>query len=117
MISQSKYKNKKVTFNGITFDSQKEYFRYKVLLQLEKQGKIKSLKLQVPFELIPSQYVTINNKKKCIERSCVYYADFTYIDCEKNEYVVEDTKGNRTEAYKIKKKLMLYVYGLTILET
>lgn len=52
---------------------------------------------------------------RCIEKACVYYADFVYIDKDGNK-VVEDAKGVRTEAYKIKKKLMLYRHGIKIVE-
>lgn len=113
----NKYGNKKITYKGITFDSQKEFFRYKVLLNMEQKGLISDLKLQVPFELIPSQYKVINGKKKCIEKACVYYADFVYTNIENGEMIVEDAKGKRTDVYIIKKKLMLYKYGIEILET
>ena len=42
----TKYKNKKVVLNGITFDSQKEARRYRDLSLLERAGEIKSLELQ-----------------------------------------------------------------------
>ena len=42
-------------------------------------------------------------------------ADFTYY--ENGEYVVEDCKGYRTDTYKLKKKLMLWVHGIRIKET
>ena len=61
---------------------------------------------QVKFELIP---------KIGDERPCNYIADFTYM--ENGELVVEDVKGVRTDAYKIKKKLMLWVHGIRIKET
>jgi hypothetical protein len=52
---------------------------------------------------------------KCIEKSCVYYADFVYKDADGN-VVVEDAKGMKTEAYKIKRKLMLWVHGIKVIE-
>ena len=101
----SKYHAVKTTVNGITFDSRKEAHRYYELLLLEKAGEISNLKLQVPYELIPKQPG---------ERACIYKADFVYED--QGETIVEDVKGVRTDAYKIKRKLMLWRYGIRIRE-
>ena len=49
-----------------------------------------------------------------IEKACKYVADFTYH--ENGDLVVEDAKGVKTEAYRIKKKLMLKEYGIKIRE-
>jgi hypothetical protein len=91
---------------------------------LQRAGEIRELQTQVPFELIPSQREpdTVGKRGgikqgKCIEKSCVYYADFVYKDANGN-VVVEDAKSpaTRTEAYRIKKKLMLWVHGIRIQE-
>lgn len=117
----SKYHNRKITRDGMTFDSMKEYRRYKELLLLERAGKIEKLRRQVKFILIPSQYEkTVDpkagkSKLQCIERECSYYADFVYI--ENGETVVEDTKGLKTDVYILKRKLMLEKYGIRIRET
>lgn len=121
-----KYGNKKTTQDGIFFDSKKEARRYAELKMMLRAGVITDLELQKPFELIPAQYEPVvrygkNGKrledgKRCIERACVYKADFTYFDKEKNTMVVEDTKGMRTTEYIIKRKLMLYKYGIRIVE-
>ena len=103
----SKYKNRRLTApDGQKFDSVAEYHRWGCLRLLERAGAIKDLKRQVKYELIP---------KQSGERACNYIADFTYI--ENGELVVEDVKGVRTDAYKIKKKLMLWVHGIRIKET
>ena len=103
----SKYGNRRMTApDGQKFDSVKEYHRWGCLRLLERAGAIKDLKRQVKYELIP---------KQSGERACNYIADFTYI--ENGELVVEDVKGVRTDAYKIKKKLMLWVHGIRIKET
>lgn len=49
-----------------------------------------------------------------IERECSYKADFMYE--ENGKSVVEDVKGFRTKEYIIKRKLMLYQYGIRISE-
>ena len=108
---RSKYRSKKVTVNGITFDSKKEATRYQELLLLERAGQIRGLERQVKFELIPSQKIN----GKVVERACSYIADFVYYDSE-NNYIVEDTKGFRTSDYIIKRKLMLSVFGIYIKE-
>lgn len=44
-----------------------------------------------------------------------YVADFVYKD-ENGEEVVEDVKGMRTKEYIIKRKLMLWQYGIQVRE-
>ena len=103
----NKYGARKVKApDGQVFDSVKEYHRWGVLRLLERAGRISDLKRQVSYELIPKQQG---------ERACSYVADFTYI--EDGKLVVEDCKGFKTDVYKIKKKLMLYVHGIKIKET
>lgn len=106
----AKYHNKKTTYDGKTFDSKKEADRYAELRLLERAGKISGLMWQVPYMLIPAQYIG----GKCVERSCVYVADFVYH--VGGNVVVEDTKGVRTPDYIIKRKLMLKEYGIRIKE-
>lgn len=74
----SKYRSKKITVDGITYDSKKEYRRHAELLLLEKSGAISDLKRQVRFELIPSQ--RDRSSKKVIERNLTYIADFVYTE-------------------------------------
>ncbi len=119
MRPKSKYGSRKTVVDGIAFDSIREGSRYKELRLLERAGMITDLRRQVKYLLIPAQYetVTINGKEKsrCVERATVYIADFVYVEC--GELVVEDCKGFRTEAYIIKRKLMLQNYGIRIRET
>lgn len=121
MRSRSKYHSRKVTVDGVTFDSQKEYRRFRELCLLEKAGRITDLQRQVKFVLIPAQYEpdTIGKRGgvkrgKLIERECSYIADFTYT--EDGKQIVEDTKGFKTTEYIIKRKMMLYRYGIRIIE-
>ena len=112
--------------SGHIQDSKKEAKRCNELVILEKAGVIQNLRQQVKFVLIPAQREPTNEvyKKgarkgqpkegKVIEQECSYYADFTYL--EHNKLVVEDTKGMRTADYKIKRKLMLSVYGIRVKE-
>lgn len=125
-MRRSKYGNRKTVVDGITFDSKKEANRFRELQLLERAGKITALQRQVKYVLIPTQREFSNEiyKKgahqghfkpgKVLEKECSYIADFAYI--QDGAYVVEDTKGVRTEAYKIKWKLMLERYGIQIQE-
>ena len=105
-----KYRNKKVTIDGIVFDSKREAKRYTELKLLERVGQIHGLELQKEYILIPSQKIN----GKVAERAVKYKADFVYT--EDGKTVVEDTKGMRTKDYIIKRKLMLYVHGIRIKE-
>jgi hypothetical protein len=111
MIKHSKYGNKKITVNGKTFDSKKEYNRYCELRLLEKAGAISNLQTQVRYVLIPAQR---GENGKVIERQCCYIADFTYL--QNGEIIAEDTKGFRTPEYILKRKMMLYFHGIRIKE-
>lgn len=121
----TKYKNKKVTIDGITFDSKRESNRYTELKLLERAGKIQGLELQVKYALIPAQYEIferygkkgqrLKDGRKCVEKECAYIADFVYTD-DAGQTIVEDTKGMRTKDYIIKRKLMLYRHGVKIRE-
>lgn len=122
MAYLSKYGNKKVNRNGITYDSQKEANRHAVLKLLERAGKIADLQRQVKHVLIPAQYEpdTVGvrggvKRGKLLEREVSYVADFVYT--EDGKTVVEDVKGFKTPEYIIKRKLMLYLYGIKIKET
>ena len=108
----SKYHSKKVTdLDGNVFQSKREYRRWNDLQLLGRAGMIKNLRRQVKFVLIPAQRIN----GKIVERECSYIADFVYEADGKT--VVEDCKGFRTDTYKLKRKMMLYKYGIRILET
>ena len=122
----SKYHSRKVTVNGITYDSKKEAYRHQELLLLERSGAISHLQRQVEFELIPAQREPdvpgkrggIVKRGKIVERKCSYVADFVYT--EDGRTVVEDVKGYKQgtayDVFVIKRKLMLFVYGIRIRE-
>lgn len=106
----SKYHSRKVTIDGVTYDSLKEYHRFCDLKLMQRAGIITGLQRQVKYELIPTQRIN----GKVIERPVNYYADFVYkMD---RQLVVEDVKGYKTPEYVIKRKLMLSVYGIQIHE-
>ena len=74
--------------------------RYLELKQLEKSGEISDLELQPKFLLIP--------KTEKGGRAVYYIADFKYTKDGKTIY--EDVKGVQTDVYKLKKKLLMWIY-------
>lgn len=108
---KNKYNNTKVEYKGIKFDSIKEMKHYQLLEYLQRIGEIKELKLQVPYELIPKY--KINNKTV---RKTTYIADFTYITTKDDKLHIVDTKGFKTDVYRLKKKMVEYKYGVEIEE-
>ena len=122
---RNKYGNRKVTFNGETFDSKRELSRYQELLLMQRAGMIHDLMRQVRFELVPTQYESyvrysaktgkrLKDGQRCVELAVNYIADFVY--WEGDQMVVEDAKGVRTEGYIIKRKLMRLQHGVAIRE-
>jgi hypothetical protein len=102
---KNKYLNKKVTVDGIEFDSVKEANYYLYLRQLQKTGEVVKIELQPRFELLPG--FAKNGKKY---RPINYTADFkvTYAD---GRVEVIDTKGYKTQVFKLKHKLFEYKYS------
>lgn len=110
-MTKNKYNARKVEIDGIAFDSAKEAARYRELKLMQRAGEIRDLQLQVEYELIP---------KQAGERACNYIADFVYQDVRTGKTVVEDVKGYKKGAayniFAIKRKLMLWRYGIKIVE-
>lgn len=129
----NKYHNRKVTWDGLTFDSEKERDRYKVLKAAQERGEIRGLRCQVEYELIPKQTRPVLRvlrtktkvEERCAERAVKYMADFVYAKPEPDgtwQAIVEDVKGaggrgrfsTQTKDFVIKRKLMLYVHGIVL---
>lgn len=104
MKFQNKFRAKKTTVDGITFDSKKEADYYCELCMRRCAGEVVDFDLQVPFELQPS----FKWQGKTI-RAIKYVADFVVQNRDGSEEVI-DVKGVRTETYKVKKKLFQYKY-------
>lgn len=126
-MSRNKYRNDKIITSEGLFDSQREHQRWVALKLMERAGLIKDLDRQVKFQLLEPIYEyyhrysdktgkRLKDGKRLIEHGVSYVADFVYIDCRTGEKVVEDAKGCKTEAYKIKRKLMLYFHQIRIRE-
>lgn len=110
----TKYFGENVVVDGETYDSLNEYYRWSHLRQLELDGKISELKRNIKYVLVPAQ----QQDGKLVEYEVSYTADFEYIlDGEK---VVEDIKsyarGASYQLFSIKRKLMLYKFGIRVKE-
>lgn len=115
----NKYNARKTEVDGIVFDSQKEANRFAELKLMQKAGLIKDLQRQKKYCVIP----TVEGEKGKIKQRATYYiADFVYYEKQSNtnwwKLVVEDVKSPATitATYKLKKKLMLWRYGIEIKE-
>jgi len=111
------------------YASKREAARAAELKLLAKAGKIRNLREQVVFELIPVQRNQLTGK--VLERAVTWTADFVYeaeqevvwlvagapgpVGMEWGQ-VVEDAKGMRTQQYVIRRKLMLHVHGIRVRE-
>ena len=99
-----KYNNRKIEIDGYTFDSRLEADFYLRLKPLVKIGKIKELKIHPRYLL--QEGFTKNGKHY---QPIYYIADFEAL-YDDGTVVIYDTKGMRTEVYKIKRKLFEYRY-------
>lgn len=109
----SKYRAVRTDVDGIKFDSKKEAKRYEELKLLEKAHKIYNLERQYSYELQPK--FTYKGK---VVRAITYVADFHYVD-EYGHVIVEDVKSAITKknpVYILKKKMLLYKWGVEIKE-
>lgn len=115
-MSASPYKRMANKFGAIKtngYASKKEARRAAELKLLERAGEITNLHEQVKFGLLPKQ----TRSDGSMERKVEYIADFTYEDTVTGKCIVEDVKGMRLPEYIIKRKLMLYIHVITVLET
>lgn len=96
----SKFHAKKVTEDGITFDSRMEHARYCQLITLVRAGDIYGLTIHPSFELAPK--TTVNGKKL---RAIKHELDFSYYEEGNSTLIVEDTKGVETAIWRLKYNL------------
>jgi hypothetical protein len=102
----SKYKAVRTIIDNIVFDSKREATRYQELKLLQLAGSIKGLELQPEFPLLVKTGKSVGK----------YRADFKYYDLARRVWVYEDSKGVRTAVYRLKKKIVEEVHGVTIEE-
>ena len=101
---------KRTVVNGIKFASQREATRYGELRLLDSFDKIHALKLQPRFLIVIGRVPVLKRSERYPNgRPLTYVADFSYIDTETGNRIIEDVKmqsGHKTEVYKIKRALM-----------
>ena len=107
---QNKYKNQKIKREGMTFDSQREGDYYCELKMLRMAGEVIDFERQVTFELQPK----FKHSGKT-ERAIKYIADFV-VHYKDGRTVVVDVKGDKTDVYRIKRKMLLYKHPDMIFE-
>lgn len=103
---RSKYNNKKVIYDGKTFDSVHEYKVYLALKQDQAEGRIQNLECQVKFQ------IELNGIK-----IAKYIADFCYQ--HNGKQVIADAKSpitRKNSTYRLKAKLIAAQYGIKITE-
>lgn len=109
-MAWGKYHNRKVVIDGITFDSQREGDYYCELKMLRMAGEVIDFERQVAFELQPK----FKHFGKT-ERAIKYIADFV-VHYKDGRSVVVDVKGDKTDVYRIKRKMLLYKHPDMVFE-
>ena len=110
-VKPNKFNAQKTTLDEIEFHSKKEADYYAELLILQKAGEVTKIELQPAYELVPEQW---HEGRKI--QPVTYIADFR-VTCADGRVVVVDTKGHKTQLYRVKKKLLLWRYpGIDFLE-
>jgi hypothetical protein len=115
--STQKYGNHAVRVDGILFDSQREAARYQELQLLAQAGRISSIEIHPGFPLIVKELHRVDGPE-ILHTVGMYHADFKYRDHRLGAWVIEDVKSQptKTEAYKLRKKIVEAVHGITITE-
>lgn len=112
-VAASKHRAVKREYNGMTFDSGRELIRWQELELLEKAGKIRELKRQVPF-VLAGPVVLGGRKKPAIK----YVADFAYWDLQgAPTLIVEDAKSphlRTNPVFRLKMHLLKLEHGIEV---
>lgn len=112
---RSKYNARKVEIDGLRFDSQKEARRYRELRLREMAGEIVMLECHPRYALVAVHDVASQRDLDIVPVGR-YTPDFRYVTRE-GEVVIEDVKGVKTEAYRLRKRLFeANYYPLTVRE-
>lgn len=99
-----KYGNERPSEDGYMFDSLAELRRYRELRLLRQAGTITDLEVHPRYELLKA----FTDRKGVRHRAIFYEADFAYTT--EGRRCVEDVKGARTEAFRLKEKFFRYWY-------
>lgn len=113
MKRPNKYNAKKVTYQGITFDSKRERDRWIVLCGMQKRGEIFDLERQVPVFLEGKNGPVMGGLGRGQMRLTV---DFKYVDSDTGLTVYDDSKGFEAPDFKVKKHV-LKAQGIEVILT
>ena len=106
----TKYNAKKVTIDGITFDSKAEGAYYQHLLRLQAAGEVEEFTMQKPYTLLDK---FAHPKTGKTIRAIKYIPDFEVIYSDGRTEVV-DIKGMVTPVFAIKAKLFMFRYQVPL---
>lgn len=106
----NKYNAKKITIDGITFDSKAEGAYYQHLLRLQAAGEVEEFTMQKPYTLLDK---FAHPKTGKTIRAIKYIPDFEVIYSDGRVEVV-DIKGMVTPVFAIKAKLFMFRYRVPL---
>lgn len=105
--AKNKYGAKKVTIDGITFDSKREGAYYTELRQRQILDEVTAVEMQKPYVLKGPDGSVITT----------YRADFCFFDVTAGRYRVVDVKGGKatqTDVFRLKRKMMKSFLGIDV---
>ena len=114
---ENKYHAIPIHVDGVRFASKKEAARFLELQCWLKAGQIADLEVHPVY---PLHVMELWRSGSPIVVTTVgkFTADFQYCNLQTGEIVVEDVKSNatRTEAYRLRKRLVEAIHGITVME-
>lgn len=114
----NKYHARGVDIDGIHFDSKKEATRYRELVLLACAGMVRDLECHPKFPINVVELHRTDKGEAKVILCGMYSADFRYVVVSSGEQVIEDvkSKATRTEAYRLRKRLVETIHGIRIRE-
>ena len=118
---RQKYGARAVVRDGIKFDSTKEARRYRELVLLRQAGEIGDLEIHPMYSITVVDLARVQPGRPLVADALKtvawYTADFRYVDAL-GAVVVEDVKSGptKTTAYRLRKRLVEAIHGITISE-
>lgn len=100
----NKYGNKKITVDGILFDSKEESYYYEYLKQQKAKSEIINFELQPKYELLPAF-----RKDGKLSRAITYTPDFIIYHNDGSEELI-DIKGMETQQGNMRRKMFDHKY-------
>lgn len=100
----SKFNNNRFKADGYSWDSNREYARYKELCLLERAGDITNLIVKPVIKLmIGSRPILLRSERYPNGRHAKYTPDFSYLCQIRQKLIYEDVKGRRMSDYVLRR--------------